>query len=200
MAFTQTAQFPADFERDKLASVQAVFPTKLETTERQLVILTGVINRLEDVMVKKTSLGEGSVEFPEELVKKATDVSIQALHQVEEIMNDMCRWNLQTTPMEDLYRRYLGRAVDIQEAQLTHAKVSCFPHMLHNAEVYQVADTEWVATLGTGKNEYVLGRGTTAYDALRDFDHKFLNGYPPVVKSVEAHAKKTKKKVIDGGE
>lgn len=195
MAQTSTAQFPADSEGQKHATLMAVFPTFLEKTEKQLAMLTGIVNRLEDIMVRKSTLGGETVEFPEEVVKTATDVSVKALHQVDNIIDDMVRWTISPDRLENIYEKYLTRSVDLQESMLVRSKISCFPHIVYGAEVFQIGENEWAAVMNSGKDAYVMGKGATAYDALRDFDACFLNGQ--VIKDTPKTAplKKIKKKV-----
>lgn len=165
-----------DSEAGKQRMIMSAFPTLLEKTEKQAAILLGIVNRLEDLMGENRSATEGT-DIPSDVRKKAADTALTALRQLDNMMDDMQRWNAEGCQLEKVYTKYLSTATDLADSHLIRTRQDTMPHVRYDARVYRVGENDWIACFVQGKNEYALGRGRTAYDALSDFDQHFIKGF-----------------------
>jgi len=182
------------------AHAETIFPTLIERTERQVDMLLSVVDCLENHCFKSPENPTRESNWQEcspELAKKAEATAIMALGQIDNIIEDMSRWNAAGGALEQSYARYLENAARLSEASMLNAQQSTLPHARYGCHLIRVDLNDWVAVLGSGTNEQVMGRGPTAYDALNDFDKKFLQGFDPASKMLTlaqpAKAKTVKK-------
>lgn len=171
----------ADNQGAREQQAQTIFPTLIERTERQVDMLLSIVDGLENCSFKGR---EGSDETrwsdcSPELMAKATQTTINALSQLDNIIDDMSRWNADGGLLEQSYGRYLESAAKLSEVNLLNAQQSTRPHARYGCSLVRIDLNDWVAVLGAGTKEQVMGRGPTAYDALHDFDKKFLQGFDP---------------------
>ncbi len=179
MSTTASVPIPSDSESSRQQQILTAFPTLLEKTEKQMGILLGTVNRLEDLVCENKSISEGS-EVPPEVRKKAIETTILALHQIDIVIDDMKRWNADEGALETTYKRYLNTAADFADANLIHKRQDSLPHIRYKAKLYRVEINDWIACYVEGKTEHAIGRGPTVSDALKDFDVHFLKGFEPV--------------------
>jgi len=181
------AQIPIRTDNQGAREHQAltIFPTLIERTERQVDVLLTVLDKLENFTFKGREDDKASwSDCAPELAAKATSTSLHALSQLDNILDDMSRWDSSGGALEQSYNRYLENAAKASEASLFHVAQSNAPHIRHKAVLVRVDLNDWVSVIGAGTNQQVLGRGPTPYDALRDFDEKFLHGFDPTAKVI----------------
>lgn len=166
---------------------ETIFPTLIERTERQVDMLLSIVDCLENHCFKAPENPTRESNWQEcspELAKKAEATAIAALGQLDNIIDDMSRWDAAGGALEQTYTRYLENAARLSEASALNAQQSTLPHARYGCSLIRVDLNDWVAVLGSGTKEQVMGRGPTAYDALKDFDRKFLQGFDPASKIV----------------
>lgn len=195
MSTTASVPVPSDSESTRQQQILTAFPTLLEKTEKQMAILLGIVNRLEDLISEDTS-SDGGTEFPEEVRKKAIGTTLMALHQIDNSIEDMKRWSAEGDALELTYKRYLNTAADLADSHLIRTRQDTLPHVRYSAKLYRVDTNSWVACFTQGRDEYLLGQGPTAYDALKDFDLRFLKGFDPKSLPVVAKKKSSPRKVL----
>lgn len=178
MSSTASVPVPSDSESTRQQQIMTAFPTLLEKTEKQMAILLGIVNRLEDIISEDNS-SDGGPEFPEEVRKKAIGTTLMALHQIDNSIEDMKRWSAEGDALEQTYKRYLNTAADLADSHLIRTRQDTMPHVRYSAKLYRLDINDWMACLVSGKDELPLGRGPTAADAYRDFDLRFLKGFDP---------------------
>jgi len=177
MSSTASVPVPSDSESTNQQRILTAFPTLLEKTEKQLAILLGIVNRLGDHVYDSDD--REAVVMPEEIRKKAIGTTLMALHQIDNAIEDMKRWNAEGDALETTYKRYLNTAADLADSHLIRTRQDTLPHVRYNTKLYRLDVNDWMACLVSGKDELPLGRGPTAADAFRDFDLRFLKGFDP---------------------
>jgi hypothetical protein len=171
----------------------AAFPTVLEKTDVQLRMLMGVYRGMEEVMSSSDRADYN--QYPNDVVQKASGTAIMALHQIDNILDDPRRWSVDESDLEKNYTACLKSAAAITDAQVIRAKLDSMPHVRHGARLARVGLNDWVAVLGTGDGQQVLGRGPSPQAALDAFDRVFLQGIDPkVVAEMTTPAKKVRQK------
>lgn len=169
-----------------------IFPTLIERTERQVEMLMTIIDGLDNHCFKAPEGSTGWQDCPPELAKAAISTSVSALAQLDNIIDDMSRWDGSGGLLEQSYGRYLETAARLSEAHMFNVSQSTLPHVRYGATVLRVDVNDWIAVLGAGTNKEVLGRGPTVHDALRDFDKKFLQGFDPKAEVLSVEPPKAK--------
>lgn len=169
--------------REQQAST--IFPTLIERTERHVALLLAIVSGLE---AQCFTVPEGSQDLQTcdpELAKKALATASLALGQLDNIVEDMSRWDASGGALEQSYGRYLETAAKLSETHLFSVAQSVLPHVRYKATLLRVDVNDWVALIGAGTNREIIGRGPTVHDALRDFDKNFLHGFDPSENVVE---------------
>lgn len=160
-------------------TLNASLPDRLEKTDRQLSILMRTFGGLDRVL-SSSDRPEFEV-YPDAVVEKASKTAELILSQVDNIIEDMVRWGLESSPLEASYSKCLDKASELADANATLVKMNSLPHVRYGATLHRVGLNEWVAVMGSGETQQVLGKGPTAQAALNSFDMSFLNGVDPEV-------------------
>lgn len=153
-----------DHQRATAASYTT--PNRLDKTTVQVRNLLEIVDHLKDFTAPHTSSDFGKTAEPnKEAVDAAVKTTTMALAQLDNIIEDMARWNLSSDPLEDLH----GRLVETQITNLEHARKPSFRYMPALAELQ---DGRWGAFLPqTGG---LIAVGDDPGSALRAFDEAFV--------------------------
>lgn len=172
------------------SKVAVAIHNALERTERQLSMLGRMLNTVAELASDNKSPTEGR-EVPLELRKKAEDSAIRLLHQIDNLTEDMQRWQGGPTPLEKQYEGLLEATAELQKASAFEAQIKCLPSARYGAHLHEYAEGRWGAYLVQRGEAKLLGSGSTPQEAVNAFDRAFVKG-----DSVEKKARRARKKLV----
>lgn len=152
-------------DHQRMSAAAYTTPNRLDKTTVQVRNLLEIVDHLKDFTAPHTSSDFGKTAEPhKEAVEAALKTTSLALAQLDNIIDDMSRWNLSSDPLEDLH----GRLVETQIGGLEHARK---PSTRYLPALVRLQNGRWGAVLA--QSGELIATGVNPGDALRAFDEAF---------------------------
>jgi hypothetical protein len=149
-------------------------PSSTEQTVSQINCLLRVVEQVGAFTLEDNDPVEGS-ENDEEVKKKSADTVVQALHQLDNLLNDASRWCVQRSEAELAHVRHIEGSSRLQDLVAREARR---PFRRLQAEVGQLKDGRgWVACLQQAGLHPLMAAGTTPDKAMLAFDRLVEEGF-----------------------
>lgn len=163
----------------KLAAFQS--PSDLEKTQIQLSSLLTCVQALKDFTIHHESSGESSLpgssvtkKVDADLLAAANKTTIMLLHQIDNIVEDMSRWNLAEGALERAHVELLQANAKLMQLGAEEVALRQRPSGRINPSLVSHGG-QWLALLPDSGDP--LGSGPSPQAALDDFDKNFLRIY-----------------------
>lgn len=167
----------------------------LDRTEQQMAMLGRMLETISDLACDNRSVAEGT-DMPIEVKKKATDSVERILHQIDNIIEDMPRWGSAQSDIEKHHEKLMKAAAELHQASAFKAQMECLPSSRHPIHLHEYAEGRWGAYLIQHGEARLMGSGSSAQEALHDFDRNFVEGEETLKKARQP--KKSKPKSSNG--
>ncbi len=152
-------------EHHKSSAASYTAPNRLEKTAVQTRTLLEIVGALKDFTAPAASSDFGKTAEPHaEVVKAAVKTTELALAQLDNIIDDMARWNLAPDPLEQVHEKLV-------ENQIAGLQAARKPSNRYLPALAQLQSGKWAAVLP--QSGEIIGTGETPGDALRAFDDAF---------------------------
>jgi len=149
-------------------------PSATEQTVSQVNCLLRVVEEVGAFTVEDNDPVDGT-DNDVEVQKKASDTVVQALHQLDNILNDAGRWTVRRSESEMAHTDYLMASTRFQEVLTREARR---PFRRLQAEVGQLRSNKgWVACLQQAGMHPLMAAGRTPEAAMRAFDRLIEEGF-----------------------
>lgn len=150
-----------DHQRHSMAGYTT--PNRLDKTTVQVRNLLEIIASLKDFTAPEPSPLNSPSPHPE-VVAASVKTTEMALSQLDNIIEDMSRWNLSTDPLETVHERLV-------EAQIRNLEQSRKPSTRYMPAIARLSSGRWAAIMA--QSGEVIATGDTPGDALKAFDEAF---------------------------
>lgn len=151
-------------------------PSLLERTGQQLAILRGVLEDVAALAGEDRIGSDGGVDLPEDLQTKAADSAVRILHQIDNIVEDMVRWDSGKSVVEKQYEELLKAAAEQKQAEAFNEKLNALPSSRLPIHLHQYAEGRWGAYLVQNGAASLVASSNSIQGALDEFNRVALLG------------------------
>lgn len=149
-------------------------PSELEQTASQVGVLLKIVEEVGAFTEDAKGLSDG-VDHDETVKEKAVDTVVQALHQLDNVLNQQDRWVVKTSRLEATHTALLEESFRLQALATKEAKR---PYRRLGAEIGKLRDgSGWAAIAQQDGMPPLVAAGRTPDEAMRNFDRLVEDGY-----------------------